>query len=149
MPAADEIGAMTKIKLSRTLKFLTGRLNTITGGELELEIVVGKPSIKAGGELEARAVLHCPDKSRGIDYVAISLEGQVQRDGEWQDFVKTAEVAQDIRLPANYEFVIPIVLHIPEDAVYTQEGGHWRLKARAVVDSAVDPRAEANFDVSP
>lgn len=140
---------MTKIKLSQTLKFLTGRLNTITGGELDLKLELGKPVIKPGGELEVRATLHCPEKARDIDYVAISLEGQVQRDGKWQDFVKTAEVAQDIRLPADYEFVIPIVLHIPEDAVYTQEGGHWSLKARAVVDTAIDPRAEASFEVRP
>jgi sporulation-control protein spo0M len=140
---------MTKIKLSETLKFLTGRLNTITGGELELTLDLGKTAIKPGEELEARATLHCPDKARQIDYVAISIEGQVQRDGEWQDFVKSAEVAQDIVLPADYEFVIPIVLHIPEDAVYTHEGGHWNLKARAVVDTAVDPRAEVSFEVRP
>jgi hypothetical protein len=140
---------MTKIKLSQTLKFLTGRLNTITGGELSLDLELGKEHIKPGSELEARATLMCPDKMRSVDYVAISLEGQVQRDGGWQDFVKTAEVAQDIQLPANYEFVIPIVLHIPEDAVYTQEGGHWRLKARAVLNTALDPKAEASFDVRP
>lgn len=140
---------MTKIKLSETLKFLTGRLNTITGGELDLDLEVGKTAIRAGGELEARALLQCPKKAREIDYVVISLQGQVQRDGQWEDFVKTAEVAQDIRLPASYEFVIPIVLHIPEDAVYSQEGGHWRIKARAVVDSALDPRAEVSFEVRP
>ncbi len=140
---------MTKIKLSETLKFLTGRLNTITGGELGLDVDLGKKAIKAGHELEAWATLHCPKKAREINYVVISLEGQVQRDGQWQDFVKSAEVAQDIKLPADYEFVIPIVLHIPEDAVYTQEGGHWCLKARAAVDSAIDPRAEINFEVRP
>lgn len=140
---------MTKIKLSETLKFLTGRLNTITGGELDLSLDLGKEAIKAGEELEARATLHCPDKARQIDYVVISIEGQVQRDGKWQDFVKSAEVAQDIVLPADYEFVIPIVLHIPEDAVYTQEGGHWHLKARAVVNTTVDPRAEMAFEVRP
>ena len=100
-------------------------------------------------ELEAKALLKCPDESRQIAYVVISLEGQVQRDGKWQDFVKSAEVAQDIRLPADYEFVIPIVLHVPEDAVYTQEGGVWRLKARAAVDSGIDQRAEAQFEVKP
>lgn len=140
---------MTKIKLSETLKFLTGRLNVITGGELDLEIDLGKTAIKAGEELEARAKLHCPNQARKVDFVAISLEGQIQRDGEWQDFVKSAEVAQDIRLPADYEFVIPIVLHIPEDAVYTQEGGMWRLKAHAAIDSAINPRAEAQFEVKP
>lgn len=140
---------MTKIKLSETLKFLTGRLNTITGGELGLDLNLGKQAIKAGDELEAWATLHCPKKAREINYVAISLEGQVQRDGQWQEFVKTAEVAQDIKLPADYEFVIPIVLHIPEDAVYTQEGGHWKLKARAAVDKTIDPRAEIGFEVRP
>ncbi|QDG50022.1 hypothetical protein FIV42_04480 [Persicimonas caeni] len=140
---------MTKIKLSETLKFLTGRINTITGGELGLDLSLGKQAIKAGYELEAWATLHCPKKAREINYVTISLEGQVQRDGEWQDFVKTAEVAQDIKLPADYEFVIPIVLHIPEDAVYTQEGGHWILKARAAVDKTIDPRAEVSFEVRP
>ncbi|MFW5966092.1 MAG: hypothetical protein ACOCV2_01185 [Persicimonas sp.] len=140
---------MTKIKLSRTLKFLTGRINTITGGELDLEVDIGREAVKAGEEVEARAVLNCPDKARAIGFVAISLEGQVQSDGEWSDFVKSAEVAQDIRLPANYEFVIPIVLHIPENAVYTQEGGHWSIKARASVDSALDPQAEAAFEVRP
>lgn len=140
---------MTKIKLSETLKFLTGRLNTITGGELSLQLALGKGQVKPGEELDARATLVCPEKMRRVDFVSISLEGQVQRDGKWQDFVKTAEVAQDIDLPANYEFVIPIVLHIPEDAVFTHEGGLWRLKARAVVSAAVDPRAEAAFEVRP
>ncbi len=140
---------MTKIKLSQTLKFLTGRLNTITGGELDFALELGKNIVKAGEELEAKATLKCPQKARSIDYVAISLEGQVQRDGQWQDFVKTAEVAQDIRLPADYEFVIPIVLHIPEDAVYTQDGAHWRLKAKAAVDTTIDPRAEVSFEVRP
>lgn len=140
---------MTKIKLSQTLKFLTGRLNAVTGGELSLRLKLGKEHIKPGDELEARATLLCPDRMRTVDYVAISLEGQVQRDGKWQDYSQTAEVAQEIELPANYEFVIPIVLYIPEDAVFSQEGGHWRLKARAVVNGAVDPKAEASFKVRP
>ena len=138
---------MTKLKLSETLQFLTGRLNRITGGQLSLQLVLGKEHVQPGEQLEARALLLCPEKMRAVDYVAISLEGQVQRDGQWQDFVQTAEVAQEIELPANYEFVIPIMIHIPEDAVFTHEGGHWCLKARAVLAGAVDPRAEVAFKV--
>lgn len=140
---------MTKLKLSETLQFLTGRLNRITGGDLSLELALGREQVQPGEQLEARATLLCPEKMRAVDFVAISLQGQVQRDGEWQDFVQTAEVAQEIELPANYEFVIPIMLHIPEDAVFTQEGGLWRLKARAVIAGAVDPRAEVAFEVRP
>ena len=140
---------MSKIKLSETLKFLTGRFNTITGGDLELSLEVDHGYVKAGEQLSAQAKLRSPDRSRGLNYVMISVTGQVQRDGEWQDFVQTAEVAQEVRLPEDYEYVIPIVVHIPEDAVYTQDGAHWKVSAKASVEKAVDPKAEEAFEVRP
>lgn len=140
---------MSKIKLSETLKFLTGRFNTITGGDLDLEIHVDHGYVKAGEQLSAQAKLRSPDKSRALNYVRISVTGQVQRDGEWQDFVQTAEVAQEVRLPEDYEYVIPIVVHIPEDAVFTQDGAYWKVVSRASVDNGVDPKAEAQFEVRP
>ena len=140
---------MSKIKLSETLKFLTGRFNKITGGDLDVELNVEHGHVKAGENLSAQAVLRSPEKSRGVEYVMISVTGQVQRDGEWQDFVKSAEVAQDVRLPEDYEYVIPIVVQIPEDAVYTQDGAHWKISTRAHLENAIDPRAEAEFEVRP
>lgn len=140
---------MTKIKLSEKLKFLTGRFDRITGGELSLDLNVDRGWVKAGQQLSAQARLRSPEEPRELEYVVISVEGQVQRGGEWRDFVQTAEVAQGVSLPADYEYVIPIVVHIPADAVFTQDGGRWRVSARAAIDKAIDARAKSEFEVRP
>jgi hypothetical protein len=137
----------SKFKLSDTMQFFTGKLNAITGGEVDLLVEVDDEKVKAGEELRARAVVRSPEKNRKIDYLLISLKGQVQRDGKWQDYVQSAEVAQDNALPADHEFVVPIVIRVPRDAVLTEDGGSWSIFARAYIDKTLDPRAESAFTV--
>ena len=138
---------MSKFKLSDTMQFLTGKLNAITGGDVLLTLELESSNVKAGEELRATARLRSPEKSRNIDYILINLDGQVQRDGKWKDFVQSAEVAQDTKLPADHEFIIPIVIVIPADAVLSEDGGHWSLQARAFIDRTLDPRGEQSFTV--
>lgn len=146
---ASQLGIlMTKFKLSDTMQFLTGRLNAITGGDVVLTVDIEAESVRAGHELRASARLRSPGKSRDIEYILISLVGQVQREGKWTDYVQTAEVAQATKLPADHEFVIPIVIMIPGDSVLTEDGAHWAIQARAFVDATLNPRDEKSFTVT-
>lgn len=138
---------MSKFKLSETMKFLTGKLNAITGGEVSLNVQIPEGPVAAGAELRGEVRVRSPQKRRNIDYIQISIKGQVQRDGKWEDWVQSAEVAQDTALPADHEFVVPVVVRIPADAVLSEDNGQWSLYARAYLDKKFDPRAEAAFIV--
>jgi hypothetical protein len=140
---------MSKFKLSDTMQFLSGKLNAITGGEVVLTLGLDSLNVKPGEELRATLRLRSPEKARNIDYILISLNGQVQRDGKWKDYVQSAEVAQNTQLPADHEFIVPIVIMIPADAVLTEDGGIWSLQGRAFIDRTLDPRAEETFSVVP
>jgi sporulation-control protein spo0M len=137
-----------KFKLSDTLQFLGSKLNALTGTELGLSLEVVGGEIKAGGQLEAKAVIRNPGKQRTIDYLVLTLDGQVQTGEGWRAYTEAAEVAHDKTLPPDQELVIPILLNIPEDAVLTSEGCEWVLRGRVSIDRAVDPRAEVVFRVS-
>lgn len=139
---------MSKFKLSDTMQFFTGKLNAITGGEVLLTLELDVEHVSAGREVKATMRLRSPGKARNIDYVLISLTGQVQREGKWKDYVQSAEVAQNTKLPEDTEFVVPIVILIPADAVLSEDGGNWSLQARAFIDRTLDPRAEAAFTVA-
>lgn len=138
---------MSKFKFSDTMKFLTGKLTAITGGEVALSIELEGTKVTAGQELTARVKVQSPGDERRLDYVQISLKGQVQREGAWKDWVQSAEVAHDTILPADHEFVVPVVIVVPGDAVLTEDGGIWSLYARAYLDKTLDPRSEATFEV--
>lgn len=138
---------MSKFKLSDTMQFLTGKLNAITGGEVDLGVEIESEEITPGGELRARVRVRSPEKHRNIDYVQITIKGQVQREGKWQDWVQSAEVAHDTALPQDHEFVVPVVVRIPLDAVLSEDNGQWSISARAFLDRKFDPRAEESFNV--
>lgn len=138
---------MSKFKLSDTMQFLTGKLNAITGGDVLLTLALDSLVVKPGEELRATLRLRSPEKSRNIDYILISINGQIQREGKWKDYVQTAEVAQNTQLPADHEFVIPIIILVPEDSVLSEDGGIWALQARAFIDRTLDPRTEETFSV--
>lgn len=139
---------MSKFKLSNTMQFLTGKINAITGGEVEIGVELDTESVGPGTELRGKVRVRSPGKARTIDYVQISLKGTVQRDGKWQDWVQSAEVAHDTELPEDHEFVVPVVVRIPADAVLSEDGARWSLFARAFLDKKFDPRAERGFTVS-
>ncbi len=138
---------MSKFKLSDTMRFLTGKINAITGGEVSLTVHVTQDAVRAGDELRAEVRVRSPEVRRNIDYVQISIKGQVQRDGKWHDWVQSAEVAQDTALPADHEFIVPVVVKIPVDAVLSEDNAQWSIYARAFLDKKFDPRAEAAFVV--
>lgn len=139
---------MGKIKLSDTLRFLSAGLNRFTGGNLELEMVVDEPSVQAGEVLRAQAVLRAPEgKNVTLSCITISLRGQVQRDGKWGAYDQRAESAHDVLLPGGHEYVLPIVIKIPTEAVLSEDGGDWRLRCQAVVDGIIDPRDETLVNV--
>lgn len=140
---------MGKFKLSNTMQFLTGKLNAITGGEVELKIEIENEQVVAGKELRAKVRVRSPEARRNIDYIQISLKGQVQREGKWQDWTQSAEVAHDTALPEDHEFIVPVVVLVPIDAVLSEDGGHWSMYARAYLDKKFDPRADAAFRVIP
>jgi len=133
---------MSKFKLSDTMQFLTGKLNAITGGDVVLTLALDSLKVRPGEELRATLRLRSPEKTRSIDYILISINGQVQREGKWKDYVQTAEVAQNTQLPADHEFVIPIII-----LVLSEDGGIWALQARAFIDKTLDPRTEETFSV--
>ncbi len=139
---------MGKIKLSETLQFLTARLNRITGGELDFSVMIDDEEVAIGDVIRARAIVRAPEgQDRTLTCVKISLRGQVQSDGAWQEYDERAEAAQDVPLPGGHEYVIPIVIKIPHHAVLSEDGGNWRLRAQAVVDRTLDPRDEARVTV--
>lgn len=129
------------------MQFFTGKINAITGGEVAIQLDVGDGEVVAGRELRAELRVLSPGKARSIDYLLISLQGTVQREGKWQDYVQSAEVAQDTSLPEDHEFVIPVVIVIPADAVLTEDGASWRLYARAYLDKKFDPQVESALRV--
>lgn len=139
---------MAKIKFSKTLKFLTAHLNKITGGDLEFRLETDDDEVQAGEVIRARAIVRAPEgKDRTLTRVSINLRGQVQRDGQWQDYGEDANAAEDVPLPAGHEYVIPIVIKIPREAVLSEDGANWRLRAQAVVDRTIDPRDEVGVTV--
>lgn len=138
---------MSKFKLSDTMQFLTGKLNAITGGEVQLNLDLDADDVVAGKELRAQVRIRSPEKRRNIDYVEISIKGQVQREGKWEEWTQSAEVAHDTALPSDHEFIVPVVVLIPIDAVLTEDGGQWSIFARAFLDKKFDPRAETSFNV--
>ena len=129
------------------MQFLSGKFNAITGGGVELELHVATERCVPGGEMRAEARVRWPHKAGKIEYLQISLKGQVQREGKWEEYVQSAEVAHDMELPENHEFIVPIVIIIPGDAVFTEDGATWSLYARAFIDKQFDPRAEVAFEV--
>lgn len=140
---------MSKIKLSDTMRFLTARLNAIAGGDVELALELEQERVEAGQELKIWARIRSPQRDHLMDYLRIALRGTIQRDGQWRDYVKNAEVAHGTALPAGHEYVVPIVVVVPMDAVLTEDGGQWSLRAQAVLDRTIDPRAEVQIHVTP
>jgi len=138
---------MGKFKLSDTMQFLTGKLNAIRGGDVDLLLELDDDVVAAGEELRGRATVRSPESANRIEFLRIDLTGQVQRSDRWEDFVQSAEVAHDTGLPKDHEFVVPIIVLIPGDAVLTEDGATWTLSARASLDGKVDPRAERTFEV--
>lgn len=138
---------MAKIKLSDTMRFLSGKLNRMTGGQVDLEVSLESESIAAGTELVAEATIRSPERERVLDYLLVSLRGQVQRNGKWQTYVQSAEAFHETTLPADHEYVVPVVVVIPEDAITSENGAKWSLRLQAVSDRAIDPRVEAAFEV--
>lgn len=137
-----------KFQLSQTIRFLAKRLNVISGaGEATLAIELDPASVQAGHILKATLKLRNVDKPRTLDYLAITMEGKVQRDGAWRAYTEGAEVAQNTKLQADHELVIPLELYVPEDAVLSRDGAPWRLEARAVLDRLIDPLARVDFEV--
>ena len=134
---------MGKIKLSDTLRFLTARLNKIAGAHMELVLTTEEESVQAGEVFRATATVRAPEGvDRTLTCITFSLEGQVQREGRWQSYLQRAETAQEVPLPGGHEYVIPIVVKVPAEAVYSEDGAVWRLRAQAVVDRTIDPRDE-------
>ena len=137
-----------KFELSQTLKFLVSRVQALTGaGEVELELESETLEVAPGGVLRAQARLRNPGRPRGIAYVVIGMRGQVHGGGQWQDYTESAEIAQQTQLGGDQELVIPVEIHIPQDAVTSADGGEWSLDARAVMENAVDPRGSHSFAV--
>ncbi len=146
-PAVGE-DVVGKIKLSDTLQALTGRFNRIRGSELNFSLDVDDQEVAAGAVLRAQALLSSPEgKKRTLSCVRIELEGQIQSDGKWEDYSQRATTAEDIPLPGGSQYVIPIVVKLPAHAVLSGDGAHWRLRAQAVVDRTIDPRAEIKICV--
>lgn len=139
-----------KFKLSDTLKFLSQKLNKIVGhASIDVAIVLHTPEVEAGHELDASVKLRNSDSERTLDYLALTMSGQVQRDGTWQEYTEAAEVAQNMIIPPEHELVIPLKLFIPQDAVLSEDGASWSIQARGVLDRSLDPRDEAVFIVLP
>lgn len=134
---------MGTIRLSGTLQFLKARLNKIAKANLDFRLELDEGEVEVGGVIRARAIVHAPEGTdRTLTCVRIDLRGQVQRQGRWEEFEQQAETAQGIALPGGHEYVIPIVIKIPNEAVLSEDGGNWRLRAQAVVDRTIDPRDE-------
>ena len=134
---------MGKIKFSKTLQFLTANLNKIAGGDMRFSLESDDEEVQAGEVFRARAIVCAPeDKDRTLTRITINIRGQIQRDGQWQDYSEDANAAEDVPLPAGHEYVIPIVIKIPHEAVLSEDGANWRLRAQAVVDKTIDPRDE-------
>lgn len=138
-----------KFKLSETVRFLSRKLNAITGGgEVSLTLDMEAEQIEPGSELTAHARLRSPEQARQLDHLVLGMRGTIQRDGQWRDYIESAEVAQRTELPADHELIIPIMLYIPEDAVLTEDGAHWHLEARAALDGSIDARAQLAFTIA-
>lgn len=138
-----------KFKLSDTVKFLTRKINEVVGsGEVHVAVDVTSPTVAPGGEVQAEIRLVSAQKSHEISTLVIAMQGKVQRGQKWQDYTETVEVAQGYKLEAGHELIIPLVIYIPEDAVLSEDGAQWGFEARAVLDRAIDPRAEASFEVA-
>ncbi len=141
--------ALGKFKLSETLRFLSHRINAIARRpNVSLDVEPDGGPSHPGGDVSARVVLRSDDEAHTIDYIALTMRGTVQRDGAWRDYTEGAEVAQGMSVPASHEVVLPVIIYIPEDAVLSADGGSWVLEARAIVDGAVDPRAQLDFEVT-
>ena len=139
---------MGKIKLSKTLQFLKARLNKIAGAELDFELLLEDETAETGGVVRARAVVRAPEgRDRTLTCVTIGLYGQIQTEDRWEDYAQRAEAAHDVPLPGGHEYVIPIVIKIPNNAVLSEDGANWRLRAQAVVDRTIDPRDEVQVTV--
>jgi hypothetical protein len=139
---------MGKIKLSDTIGFLSRKLNRVAGNDFRLELDLVTDAVMAGRQLQGRAILTTPEgRSRTLDYLRITLKGQVQQGTRWSDYEQSVDVAHDKSLPENHTYVVPIVINVPLDAVLTEDGASWRLRAQAFIDRTIDPRAEAHFAV--
>ncbi len=144
---ANEVVVGT-IKLSKTLQILKARLNKFRGGHLSFSLEVDEEEVEIGEVIRAHATVRAPEGvDRTLTCIRISLHGEVQVDGRWKDYDERAETAQDVALPSGHEYVVPIVIKIPNNAVLSEDGGHWRLRAQAVVDRTIDPRDEAPVTV--
>ena len=139
---------MAKLKLSDTMQLLSGKFQTLTGLDVGVVVEMETARVRPGGEVRAKARVASPGKDRRLDHLLISLTGQVQRDGKWRDYVQSAEVAHETPLLAEKEFVVPVVVHNPSDAVLSEDGGTWSLFARAYISKTSDPKDRAEFVVA-
>lgn len=138
-----------KFKLSDTVKFLTRKINAVVGaGEVHVVVDVTTSTVAPGGEVQATIRVGSAEKGHEISTLVIAMSGKVQRGQKWQDYNESVEVAQGYALEGGHELVIPVVIYIPEDAVLSEDGAQWGFEVRAVLDRAIDPRAEASFLVA-
>lgn len=139
-----------KFKISDTLRFLSRTLNAISPqGSIQVNLELPEGEVHAGSELGATVRLVNDERDAQIDYLVLSMSGQVQRDGKWRSYSDTAEIAQGTPMPPHHELVIPVVLHIPEDAVLSEDGASWSIETRVVLNRSLDPRDAITFTVLP
>ncbi len=137
-----------KFKISDTLRFLSRTLNAISPqGSVKVNLELPHDSVQAGAELCATVRLTNDEREAEIDYLVLSMSGQVQREGKWRAYSDSAEIAQGTPMPAHHELVIPVVLHIPEDAVLSEDGASWSIETRVVINRSLDPRDSIGFQV--
>ncbi|MBA2660986.1 MAG: hypothetical protein H0U74_01730 [Bradymonadaceae bacterium] len=151
---------VAKIKLSESMRFLPTSeepWNEQAGGEARLWVEIDDKQEGVPGEY-LRAQVHLGLAEAGvhrIDYVAIALDGVIgDVSGDLGDpgeqrthYVHAVEIAHDKRMAGQTRLTLPIFVCIPENAVSSAQGAHWRLEARAVVAGELVATGQASLIV--
>ncbi len=128
---------MAKIKLSDTIHFQPATQDSPNDSpESMLTISIDPDSLVPGGTLHAH--IHCvfsadaaaPEAT--LDYLTVSLEGQIKTSNGLTSFVHAAEIEHSRPVHNKTCFTQSTSIRIPRDAVASAAGATWQLSARAV-----------------
>ena len=144
---------MAKIKLSNTIHFLPATDDSPTDSpESTLTITVDPDSLVPGGTVNAH--IHCifsadaADHGSTLDYLAVSLEGQIKTSKGSTPFVHAAEIEHGRIIRNHTRFTQSTSIRIPYDAIASESGAMWRLSARAVWQSSKMIQDQTALDIT-
>jgi hypothetical protein len=139
---------MAKVELSDRLRFSAGRLFADRETET-LDVRGHKTAIKRGDRLRGRIDISGGSDGVSVRSLRVEVAGQHEDGSSRRDLRLRTELCQSSTVPADYVMSIPVLFQSPEDAVFSQHGAEWLIRAELIPENKDTESASLRFRIIP